>query len=124
VAGDNLTGYAYSTDGGQTFTDGGGLPNAGGSVNVGDPWLASDGGGNMYFSTLTIDGTTGMLLVGVSKSGDGGKTWTPAASIPPPANVFFTSADKDALTTGPGNGNLYAAWDDFSFDINFNFTLG
>ena len=124
VAGDNLTGYAYSTDGGQTFTDGGVLPNAGGSVNVGDPWLASDSSGNMYFSTLTIDGTTGMLLVGVSRSSDGGKTWTPAASIPPPANVLFTSADKDALTTGPGNGNLYAAWDDFSFDANFNLTLG
>src|SRR6266566_565802 len=74
VAGDDLTGYGYSTDGGQTFTDGGVLPNAGGSVNVGDPWLASDGGGNMYFSTLTIDGTTGMLLVGVSSSTDGGKT--------------------------------------------------
>jgi hypothetical protein len=124
VAGDNLTGYAYSTDGGQTFTDGGGLPNAGGSVNVGDPWLATDSGGNMYFSTLTIDGVTGMLLVGVSRSTDGGKTWTPAASIPPPQNVVFTSADKDALTTGPGNGNLYAAWDDFSFDSNFNLTLG
>ncbi len=124
VAGDDLTGYGYSTDGGQTFTDGGVLPNAGGSVNVGDPWLASDGGGSMYFSTLTIDGTTGQLLVAASRSTDGGKSWTPAASIPPPSNAPFYMADKDALTAGPGNGNLYAAWDDFSFDSNFNVSLG
>ncbi len=124
VAGDDLTGYAYSTDGGQTFTDGGVLPNAGGNVNVGDPWLASDNSGNMYFSTLTIDGNTGLLLVGVSSSTDGGRSWTPAASLPFPPNTVFEFADKDALTTGPGNGNLYAAWDDFSFDSNFNFSLG
>jgi hypothetical protein len=124
VAGDNLTGYAYSTDGGQTFTDGGSLPNAGGNVNLGDPWLTTDSAGNMYFSTLTIDGNTGLLLVGVSSSTNGGKTWTPAASLPFPPNAGFEFADKDAIIAGPGNGNLYAAWDDFSFDSNFNFSLG
>jgi hypothetical protein len=118
TAGADLTGYAYSTDGGQTFTDGGTLPNAPGNVNLGDPWLASDASGAMYFSTLTIDGASGNLLVGVSRSGDGGKTWTPAASIPPPAGQFFYSADKDALATGPGTGNLYDVWDDFTADPN------
>ena len=128
TAGADLTGYAYSTDGGQTFTDGGQLPNAPGNVNLGDPWLASDNAGNMYFSTLTIDAATGFLLVGVSSSTDGGKTWTPAASIPPPpaqcipggkgCGLFFYSADKDALTTGPGSGNLYDVWDDFTVDPN------
>lgn len=124
VAGDNLTGYSYSTDGGQTFTDGGSLPNDGGNVNIGDPWLTADGAGNMYFSTLTIDGPTGLLLVGVSKSTDGGKSWTAARSLPFPPNTVFEFADKDAIVAGPGNGNLYAAWDDFSFDANFNFSLG
>jgi len=124
VAGDDLTGYAYSTDGGQTFTDGGSLPNDGGNVNVGDPWLTSDSAGNMYFSTLTIDGTLGLLLVGVSKSTDGGKSWTGAASLPFPPNTVFEFADKDSITAGPGNGNIYATWDDFSFDSNFNFSLG
>ena len=118
TAGADLTGYAYSTDGGQTFTDGGVLPNAPGNVNLGDPWLASDSSGAMYYSTLTIDAASGNLLVGVSRSADGGKTWTPAASIPPPAGQFFYSADKDALATGPGTGNLYDVWDDFTFDPN------
>ncbi len=116
TAGADLTGYGYSTDGGATFTDGGVLPNAPGSVNLGDPWLASDSSGAMYFSTLTIDGATGNLLVGVSKSANGGKTWTPAKAIPPPAGQLFYSADKDALIAGPGTGNLYAVWDDFTFD--------
>jgi len=124
VAGDNLTGYSYSTDGGQTFTDGGALPNSGGNVNLGDPWLATDGGGTMYFSNLTIDGPTGQLLVGVASSTDGGKTWSPAASLPTPPNLLFAFEDKDAMTTGPGNGNLYVAWDDQSFDTSFNFGLG
>ena len=84
TAGADLTGYGYSTNGGQTFTDGGALPNAPGDVNLGDPWLASDSSGAMYFSTLTLDGATSNLLVGVSKSTDGGKTWTVATPIPPP----------------------------------------
>jgi hypothetical protein len=125
TAGADLTGYSYSTNGGASFTDGGVLPNAPGDVNLGDPWLASDSSGAMYFSNLTIDGSTGNLLVGVSHSADGGKTWSVANTIPPPnagcgpkgcGGPVFYSADKDALTTGPGTGNLYDVWDDFTFD--------
>ena len=124
TAGGNLTGYAYSTDGGGTFTDGGVLPNDTGNVNVGDPWLASDSGGTMYFSTLTFQGTTLNLLVGVSSSTNGGATWTSAVAIPNPPSMFFYAADKDALTTGPGNGNLYDVWDDFTVDSTFNIFSG
>jgi hypothetical protein len=127
TAGADLTGYGYSTNGGQTFTDGGVLPNAPGDVNLGDPWLASDSSGAMYFSTLTVDGATFNLLVGVSKSTNGGKSWSVATPIPPPpaqcggkgcGPASFYSADKDALTTGPGTGHLYDVWDDFTFDPN------
>ena len=45
-------------------------------------------------------------------------------SIPPPPVNLFYSADKDALTTGAGNGNLYDVWDDFSLDSNFNEVSG
>ena len=64
TAGGDLTGYAYSTDGGASFTDGGALPNAPGFVNFGDPWLAHDRAGRMYFSNLALDGTSGNLDVG------------------------------------------------------------
>jgi len=116
TAGGNLTGYGYSTDGGQTFTDGGVLPNAPGQVNVGDPWLASDSSGAMYYSTLSIRPATGDLLVAVSHSTNGGKTWSAAAPIPPPPGQFFYSADKDALIAA-GAGNLYDVWDDFTVDL-------
>jgi hypothetical protein len=124
TAGANLNGYGYSTDGGQTFTDGGVIPNAPGNVNLGDPWVVADSAGNFYYSSLTIDATTGFLLVGVAKSTDGGKTFTAANSIPPPSSSFFYFADKDALTAGPGSGNLYDVWDDFSVDANFNEVSG
>jgi len=116
TAGGNLTGYGYSSDGGRTFTDGGVLPNAPGQVNVSDPWLASDSSGTMYFSTLSVRPATGDLLVAVAHSANGGKTWSAAAPIPPPPGQFFYSADKDALATGPGAGNLYDVWDDFTVD--------
>jgi hypothetical protein len=130
TAGADISGYAYSTNGGSTFTDGGVLPNSPGHVNLGDPWLASDSSGAMYFSNLTIEGSSGNLLVGVSHSADGGKTWSAATPIPPPnpgcggkgCGPFFYSADKDALTTGPGTGNLYDVWDDFTFDPVTNST--
>jgi hypothetical protein len=114
TAGSNLSGVSYSTDGGQTFTDGGTLPNAPGKNNFGDPWLATDKNGTMYYSNLVFDLANFNLLVGVAKSTDGGKTWSQATPIPPPAgNEFGYQSDKDALTTG-GPGNLYDVWDDFT----------
>lgn len=118
VAGDDLAGYAYSDNGGQTFTDGGPLPNAPGFINFGDPWMATDANGAMYYSNLALSIFTGNLEVAVAKSTDGGHTWA-APVIASTTNSLFYSADKDALAagTGPGHsgGALYAAWDDFSF---------
>jgi BNR/Asp-box repeat protein len=115
TTGTNLSGLAHSSDGGRTFTDDGVLPPGPGLVNFGDPWLASDSAGALYYSTLTFDVPNFSLLVGVSKSTDGGKTWSPATPIPPPPGQPFYFADKDALTTG-GAGNLFDVWDDFTFD--------
>jgi hypothetical protein len=129
TAGSNLTGYAYSTDGGATFTDGGGLPNLAGFVNFGDPWLTSDRAGNMYFSNLALDGVSGNLGVLVAKSTDGGKTWgTPVPAVQTRGNIFYF-ADKDAITAGPdpkvsSRDDLYDAWDDESAALTGNLFLG
>src|SRR5258708_23395543 len=56
TAGGDLSGYGYSTDGGQTFTDGGAIPNARGNVNLRDPWLAGDPGAARYHTRLTMQG--------------------------------------------------------------------
>jgi hypothetical protein len=129
TAATNLTGYAYSTDGGASFTDGGVLPNATGFINLGDPWLASDRGGNMFFGTLAIGGLNGNLDVAVAKSTDGGKTWgAPVPLVRPGPQVLYIG-DKDAVTTGrdpdvASRDVVYAAWDDFTISPTaFSFGL-
>jgi hypothetical protein len=136
TAGSNLSGYAYSKDGGQSFTDGGGIPNPPGEQNLGDPWLGADRAGNFYYAQLlvNINAATGSNLdVAVAKSTDGGKTFSPSKRVDtqPEANVIpFYSADKDALAVGrdpnvASRDNIYVAWDDFVFDPStFSFTNG
>jgi BNR/Asp-box repeat len=128
TAASNLTGYGYSTNGGQTFTDAGELPNAPAFMNLGDPWLGSDRSGNFYYSNLMLNGMTGDLDVGVAKSTDGGKTFS-APTVVSPSNDLFYEGDKDALAVGPDpvvkpRDDVYVAWDDFFVDQNFNFFTG
>jgi hypothetical protein len=125
TAGSNLNGYAFSTDGGKTFTDGGALPDAPGTVNFGDPWMGSDRTGAMYNSTLVANFFTGALQVGVAKSTDGGKTWGTPVPVFQPPSTLFESGDKDALAVGPDpavatRDDLYVSYDDFAFDTVTN----
>jgi hypothetical protein len=128
TAASNLTGYAYSTNGGQSFTDAGDLLNAPAFINLGDPWLGSDRSGDFYYSNLMINGMTGDLDVGVAKSTDAGKTFS-APTVVSPSNDLFYFGDKDALAVGPDpvvktRDDVYVAWDDFFVDQNFNFFTG
>ena len=121
TAGSDLTGYSYSANGGASFTDGGVLPDAPEFVNFGDPWMASDRAGTMYYATLALDFFNANLDVAVARSTDGGKTWSaPVPVFRPPFAIGYTG-DKDALAVGPdpvahARDNLYVAYDDFSFD--------
>jgi ELWxxDGT repeat protein len=100
-----LTRAYWSMDGGQTWT---GVDLG----NKGDPAVAFDRSGNAYFTYLAGDGS-----IGITKSTDGGRTWSPSADVaPPPSGGFF---DKDYLAIGPDRFNplkdrLYVAWDSTS----------
>jgi hypothetical protein len=122
TAGSNLTAYAYSSNGGSTWTDGGTIPNRQSFMNLGDPWLGADRAGNFYYATLTIDGFSGNLDVGVAKSTNGGATFSTPV-IASATGGFFYFGDKDALAVGPdpvmkSRDNIYVAWDDFSCDVS------
>ena len=119
------TGYGYSTDGGRTFTDGGTLPNPLNFVNSGDPWLAADRAGRMYYGTLTYGGDVGNLEIGVGRSVNGGRSWSAPTLASPNNDDLFYLGDKDAVTTGrdpsiASRDNVYVTWDDQVFDPNSN----
>ena len=125
-AGFDTIGVAYSTDGGAHFTDGDVIPNAPEFVNLSDPWLASDRAGNVYASFILEDFFYGNDVIGVAKSTNGGKTFTPPVPMTRPTDFVYLS-DKDAMAVGPdpvkARDNVYVAWDDFRI-TTVDFTLG
>lgn len=101
-------GWAYSNDGGTTWT----FP---GSITPGtfrsDPVLDTDRFGNFYYQTLKQS-----FEIDVFRSTDGGATWGP------PVPSF--GGDKNWLvvdsTGGIGDGNLYGIWQRFGGCCGFD----
>lgn len=93
-------GYAYTTDGGITWTFPGVLEPG---IFRSDPVLGSDSDGNFYYNSLTNSPT---FMCHVFKSSDGGVTWD--------SGTFAQGGDKQWMvidkTGGPGEGNIYAYW--------------
>jgi hypothetical protein len=99
-----FTGFARSTDGGATFTDGGTLP-TNPIGDAGDPVMARNNTtGRIYFSTLGF-GNPGTIQV--FRSDDDGATWM----LPVNGTPGGSSEDKQWHTVdnfaGSGNGNVY-----------------
>src|SRR5215470_763087 len=105
-----FTGFARSTNGGATFTDGGTLPtNPNG--DAGDPVLArSEATGRIYFATLQFSGSGVMVF----RSDDNGATWAAPVQGAPGKTGF---QDKEWITVdnfaGAGNSNVYLVARDF-----------
>ena len=94
-------GWAYSSDGGQTWT----FP---GSINPGvfksDPVLDCDNSGNFYYNSLVSTPST--LPCYVYKSINSGVSWN--------NGVYIGGGDKQGMTIdrsgGIGDGNIYSNW--------------
>jgi len=95
-------GWAYTHDGGRTWTFGGVLENG---VFRSDPVLGVDAAGNFYYNSLTLIGGT-TLQCDVFKSTDGGESWL--------SPVFAYGGDKQWMAIdrsgGIGDGHVYQAW--------------
>ena len=126
---DSYTGFAYSSDGGKTWTDGGRIVPPRGGFSAGDPSLAVDRQGRVYLASLEYEpgmnptqyGTAlvaGRSMLGVRTSDDYGHTWSEPADG---TAGMLGEHDKELLTVdnsgGPNDGNVYLVWTDFDSEL-------
>ena len=106
---------------------GGTAANGGNYERSSDPWMTFSPNGNAYQISLSVnmvnDPATAIL---VSKSTDGGDTWSePTTLVRDPSGVApFLFNDKESITADPNDPNfVYAIWDRLRFPsdrANFN----
>jgi hypothetical protein len=111
-----LSAFSTSHDGGATWKSGFLPPASPASpFTFGDPALASDGNGNIVYSSLGT-AANGTSSVNVNISTDNGDTWT--AAIPVAVQGPNDGFDKDWIAIGPdpqtpSRDNVYVTWTNF-----------
>jgi hypothetical protein len=108
-----FSGFSVSHDGGSTWRSGFVPPLPGSVFTFGDPSLAADRAGNVYYTSITADAAFNFGLQ-INKSADHGDTWAPARFV-----VRDDGADKEWLAIGPdpavpSRDNLYVTWTSFT----------
>jgi len=101
-------GYYYSFDGGATWGGSNILP---GANDAGDPVTNIDLNGNAFFTYITW--SSGYQCWS-KKSTDGGVNWLSSVLFPNAGDSDKPWAAVDISDGSPYNGNVYAAWTDFS----------
>ncbi len=113
LTGLSMSGYGYSRDGGAIWNTGT-LPVPNGENLFGNPSIAAGPGGSVYYATLM--GTPLCCDIGVSKSSDGGQTWSVAVKASgnsDPAPQYLHDKPWIAVDRSPGSpygGAVYVAW--------------
>jgi hypothetical protein len=107
-----LSGFAASDDGGQTWTNGFLPPSHGATQTFGDPSVGVDRHGNFYYANLAV-GANGHATIQVNSSTDGGFTWSEGVIV-----AQDDASDKEWLAVGrdPVDGNqdnVYVTWTSF-----------
>jgi hypothetical protein len=107
-----LSGFAASSDGGETWRTGYMPPPAEAAETFGDPSVGVDRNGVFYFANLAAD-TQGNGVISVNKSTSGGRTWHEGVIV-----QQDNGSDKDWLAVGrdpqrPDRDNIYVTWSSF-----------
>lgn len=120
TGGQSFSGFAYSTNGGASYTDGGPTNPGPGDGNFlgGDPGLTCTDSNTFYYSQIfDFTNSSGFFVaaISVNKSTDGGQTWgDPVAAIA--KNGSFHLLDKPWSAVDPTRpGRIYVSYTDFDF---------
>ena len=113
-----------SHDGGSTWTEswahfsncsGGTAANGGDYGRASDPWVTFAPNGDVYQISLSASSDLTVSAVLVSKSTDGGDTWSEPTTLARNVSAFAEGPgfnDKESITADPTNSNnVYAVWD-------------
>jgi hypothetical protein len=90
---------------------GGTAGNGGNYDRASDPWVSFGPNGAVYQISLSASADLVTSAVLVSKSTDGGDTWSEPTTLIRDSSVFHFN-DKESITADPANAsNVYAVWD-------------
>jgi hypothetical protein len=138
-----VSGFMWSDDGGQTFTDGGQLPVTTGTVDLGgmllpqvfgDPDVKYLGACNFIFSSILVapfGSSSSVQTMGFHRSTDCGHTWEGPFEVGPATNPNglvdangdpFDAADKEQLDVNRMTGRVMMTWTNFSEAVEISST--
>ncbi len=103
-----LSGYAYSSDRGDTWVDGGSMPNGSGTDVYGDPSIAVTNAGHWVFASIDL-GSPDAVAINHGDFSGGAPVWQPAVKMID-GSAFL---DKEYLDYDPATNTLYLSYKNF-----------
>ncbi|MEJ2720016.1 MAG: choice-of-anchor D domain-containing protein [bacterium] len=122
----SVSGYAYSSDGGATWTDGYQLPTAGGASAVyGDPdvktWTDPGDSQVYFFYSSLYTNISGRSSLCIHVSTDGGATWVGPREVTT-ATSLTDFPDKEFMDVDPETGRIFVSWTNFGSSTSMRIT--